>query len=183
MAGKLVQDGLLQFNRSSGAPGRPEVATRINLQRFDLFTLIINMNQNWLKCKTDVDRLVALARFINETMEALAENYRASDVALASDTLAIILDNARIMGIGEHRFAISNNRIDLDDIAAYCRSVLDTNSRGGEAPHSPLFIQFREELLRALASAFRAINTRITSPEERVQNQDVWESLFEDFRS
>jgi len=183
MAGKLVQDGLLLFSRTPGAPGRPEVATRINLQRFDLFSLIITMNQSWLKCRTEVDRLVALARFINETMEALADNYRASDVALAHDTLAIILDNAGIVGIGEHRFAISNNRIDLDDLAAYCRSVLDTNSRSGDTAHSQLFIQFREELLRALASAFRAINTRITSPEERVQNQDVWESLFEDFRS
>lgn len=183
MVGPLVREGLLTPSRTAGGPGRPEVAARIDLKSFDLFTLLISMEQTWIKCKTDVDRLMALARFINETMDALEETYRANDVQVHRDTLANVLEREGIVGVGKYRFIIENNRINLDDFAVYCRRVLDTTARGSEAGPSPLFIEYRDELQRALASAFHAINDRIASPAERVQNQEAWEALFAAFAS
>jgi hypothetical protein len=39
-----------------------------------------------------------------------------------------------------------------------------------------------ETLLRALGTAFEAINSRIASPRVRAQNKEVWEELFATFR-
>ncbi len=181
MVGPLVREGLLmpsRTSRPSEAPGRPDVAARIDLESFDLFTLIISMEQSWLKCKTEPDRLVALVRFINETMDALAETYRAHDVALAPDTLAAILEREGIYGVGDYLFIIENNRINSDDFAAYCRKTFDTSSRSGSVSPSPLFTEYRDHLQHALEMAFHAINARISKPEERVQNQEAWEALF-----
>ncbi|HEY7975837.1 MAG TPA: DUF4388 domain-containing protein [Ktedonobacterales bacterium] len=182
-AGPLVREGLLLPSRTEGARGRPDVAARIDLERFDLFTLLISMEQTWIKCKNEPDRLVALARFINETMEALAETYRANDVALAHDTLASILEREGVYGVGDYLFIIENNRIAIDDFAAYCRKVFDTSSRGSDTTPSLLFIEYRDHLQLALEIAFHAINARILSPAERVQNQEAWEALFMTFSS
>ena len=182
MVGPLVREGLLLPRGTAGAPGRPEAAARIDLERFDLFTLLISMEQVWLKCKTEADRLVALARFINQTMDALAETYKANDVALSPDTLATILEREGIYGVGDYRFVIENNRIALDEFTAYCRRTFDASSRG-DAASSARFIEYRDQLQRALEMAFRAINARISSPAERVQNQEAWEALFMAFSS
>ena len=183
MVGPLVREGLLTPSRGAGGPGRPEVAARIDLKSFDLFTLLISMEQTWIKCKSDADRLVALARFINETMDALAETFRANAVTVHPDTLANVLEREGITGVGNYRFIIENNRINIDEFAVYCRRVVDTGARGSDGASSPLFIEYRGELQRALASAFYAINDRIASPAERVQNQEAWEALFASFAS
>lgn len=182
MVGPLVREGLLLPSRASGTPGRPEVAARIDLERFDLFTLLISMEQTWIKCKTEADRLVALARFINETMDALAETYKANDVTLSADTLVSILEREGIYGVGDYRFVIENNRIALDEFTAYCRRSFDAPSRGDTTP-SARFIEYRDQLQHALELAFRAINARISSPAERFQNQEAWEALFMTFSS
>jgi len=49
MIGPLVQEGLLVPAGSGGGPGLPEEAARLNMQHFDLFTLLIGMEQEWLK--------------------------------------------------------------------------------------------------------------------------------------
>src|SRR5262249_17994074 len=71
--GPLVQKGLLVPVGAAGGPGLPEEAARLSLHAFDLFTLLIGMEQDWLKRKTLADQLVALAGFINQTMRALEE--------------------------------------------------------------------------------------------------------------
>ena len=183
MVGPLVREGLLLPIQSAGAPGRPDVAARIDLTSFDLFTLLISMEQTWIKSKTDVDRLVALVRFINDTMDALAETYRANDVQLSPDTLATVLEREGIYGVGDYRFAIENNRIAVDEFTAHCRKQFENSGRGAESATSPLFVHYRTQLQRALEIAFHAINARISSPEERVQNQEAWEALFTAFTS
>jgi len=180
--GSLVREGLLLPGPESGAPGRPEVADRIELKRFDLFTLLISMEQTWIKCKTEPDRLVTLARFLNDTMEALAETYRANNVTLGPDTLATILEREGIYGVGDYLFVIENNRIAIDEFAAYCRKVFESSARADSTP-SALFVEYRAHLQHALEVAFHAINARIASPAERVQNQEAWEALFMTFAS
>ncbi|HZC08062.1 MAG TPA: DUF4388 domain-containing protein [Ktedonobacterales bacterium] len=183
MVGPLVLEGLLIPSQQYDTRGRPDVAARIDLEHFDLFTLLISMEQTWIKCKSDADRLVALARFINETMQALAETYRANDVALATDTLATLLERHGIYGVGDYLFVIENNRIAIDDFAAYCRKVFDSSARAADGAPSPLFVEYRNHLEHALSLAFHAINARISSPAERVQNQEAWEALFMTFNS
>ena len=183
MVGGLVREGLLMPAGESGAPGRPDAADRIELKHFDLFTPLISMEQTWLKCRTDPDRLVALARFLNETMEALAESYRADNVTVAPDTLATILEREGIFGVGDYLFVIENNRIAIDDFALYCRKVFEPTARGADPTMTALFIEYRDHLLHALEVAFRAINARIPSPSDRVQNQEAWEALLTTFAS
>lgn len=181
MVGMLVREGLLTPRRQGGRPGLPVEAERMNLERFDLFTLLITMEQVWIKAKTEADRLIALAGFINQTMETLDNTYAASGVELAPNTLALLLEREGIHGVGDHLFSIQRNRIDLDAFAGYCHSVFDPVARAGGHEPSPLFSAYRDELERTLAVAFHAINARIASPEERVQNQEAWGALFQAF--
>lgn len=178
MVGPLVREGLLSPSRASAEPRLPEAASRIGLERFDLFSLLISMEQTWIKCKTDADRLIALVRFVNDTMDALAQTYQSHEVSLNPDTLAILLEREGIYGIGNFPFTIDNNRIALDGVSAYIRKTVDTTSRSGESGASPQYAEYREQLQRSLEVAFHAINARISSPAERVQNQEAWEALF-----
>jgi hypothetical protein len=148
------------------------------LHGFDLFSLVIKMEQTWLKCKTDVDRLVALVVFINETMDALAESYRASDVILATDTLETLLEREDRRGVGPYMFVIDQNHIDANDFALYCRRMFEASARGSDSASNPLFLTYRDELQRTLEIAFKRINARVASPRDRVQNQEAWEALF-----
>ncbi|HEX9035582.1 MAG TPA: DUF4388 domain-containing protein [Ktedonobacterales bacterium] len=179
MVGALVRDGLLTPRRLGGRPGLPVEAERMNLEHFDLFTLLINMEQVWIKSKSEPDRLIALARFTNETMAALEETYASSGVELAPTTLASLLDRTGIRGVGDHVFTIRNNRIDIDAFSEHCHKVFGSQALTGGP--SSLFVQYRDELERALEVAFGAINDRIVDPEERVQNHEAWVALFQTF--
>ncbi len=179
MVGTLVREGLLMPRHQGGRPGLPFEAERMNLERFDLFTLLINMEQVWIKAKSEADKLIALARFTNQTMEALEDTYAASGVELAPTTLASLLERENIHGVGDHLFTIQRNRIDLGSFAEYCHAVFDSPPRSGGNEASQLFIEHRDQLERALTAAFQAINARIVSPEERVQNQEAWTALFQ----
>jgi hypothetical protein len=179
MVGQLVRDGLLTPRRQGGRPGLPVEAERMNLERFDLFTLLISMEQVWLKAKSEADKLISLAGFINQTMEALEDTYAASGVELAPNTLVALLEREGIQGIGEHIFTIQRNRIRVDGFSAYCHESFDSIPRNPNGEPGPLFIEFRDEMERALEVAFHSINARISSPEERVQNQEAWTALFQ----
>lgn len=178
MAGPLVQEGLLTPGSGASAPDPSDTASRMALHSFDLFSLVIKMEQTWLKSKTDVDRLVTLVGFINETMDALAESYRASNVGLADGTLAIMLEREGRLGVGQYRFKIDHNHIDASDFALYGRRMLEASGRGGDGAPNPLFLDYRNELLRTLEICFRRINARVAAPSDRVANQEAWEALF-----
>lgn len=181
MVGMLVREGLLTPRHQGGRPGLPVEAERMNLERFDLFTLLITMEQIWIKAKSEAERLIALARFTNQTMEALEDTYAASGVELAPNTLESLLEREGIRGVGDHLFTIHRNRIELDTFGEYCHIVFDPLARGGNSEPNHLFIEYRDQLERALEVAFHAINARIVSSEERVQNQEAWTALFQTF--
>lgn len=181
LVGVLVRDGLLTPRRLGGRPGLPAEAERMNLENFDLFTLLIHMEQVWIKAKSEADKLIALARFINETMAALEDTYAGSAVELAPTTLASLLDRTDIHGVGDHRFLIARNRIDVEAFGAYCHQVFDGSARTGQPGAGSPFEAYRDQLERALGAAFRAINDRIGDPEERAQNQEAWAALFQAF--
>lgn len=182
MVGPLVQEGLLVPVGAEGGPGLPEEAARLSMHNFDLFTLLIGMEQDWLKRKTPADQLIALAGFINQTMQALAESCQASGLSLAPDTLATILSREGVIGIGEYRFRIENNRLDVDDFAAFCRRVIDGSTRNAMGAAKSFYDTAFAVLQEALRVSFQAINARIASPVERAQNQEAWEALFLTFQ-
>jgi hypothetical protein len=181
LVGALVREGLLTPRRLGGRPGLPVEAERMNLERFDLFTLLISMEQAWIKAKSEADKLIALTRFINETMAALEETYAGTAVELAPTSLASLLERTGIYGVGDYRFVIERNRIMTDGLGDYCRKAFDGAAHGDHSAARHLFDQYRAELEGALEAAFRAINDRIADPEERVQNQEAWAALFQTF--
>lgn len=181
LVGTLVREGLLTPRRLGGRPGLPIEAERMTLEHFDLFTLLINMEQEWIKAKNEAEKLVALARFTNQTMAALEAGYSSSGVALTPSTLASLLDRMGITGVGDHHFTIERNQINVELFAEHCHRVFDVAGRGAGAGPSPLFLAYRDQLESALEVAFRAINDRIADPEERVQNQEAWTALFQTF--
>lgn len=182
MIGPLVQEGLLVPMGAAGGPGLPEEAARLSMQHFDLFTLLISMEQDWIKKKNPSDQLIALAGFINQTMRALEEACQSSQLGLSPDTLASILSREGLLGIDNYRFRVERNRIDVDDFAAFCRQMLDGTSRGALGSAKHFYEKCLDVLQRALVASFNAINSRIASPVERAQNQEAWEALFLTFR-
>lgn len=177
----LIQEGLLIPVGAAGGPGLPEEAARLSMHNFDLFTLLIGMEQEWLKKKTPMQQLVALADFINRTMRALEESCQTTGLTLAPDTLASILSREGLVGVENYRFRLDHNRIDTDEFSAFCKQVFD-GSRGSIGSSKPFFDRCSSILERALGAAFESINSRIASPVERAQNQEAWEALFLTFR-
>lgn len=182
MIGPLVQEGLLVPVGAAGGPGLPEEAARLSMQHFDLFTLLISMEQDWIKKKTPADQLIALAGFINQTMRALEEACQSSGLGLSPDTLASILSREGLLGIDNYRFRVDHNRLDVDNFAAFSRQSLDGSSRGALGSAKPFYEKCLDVLQRALGASFNAINARVASPVERAQNQEAWEALFLTFR-
>lgn len=183
MIGPLVQEGLLVPVGAAGGPGLPEEAARLSMQHFDLFTLLISMEQEWIKKKSPVDQLIALASFINQTMRALEEACQSSGLSLSPDTLASILSREGLLGIDDYRFRIERNRLDVDNFAAFCHQALDGSSRGAMGSAKLFYETCLNVLQRALAASFNSINSRVASPVERAQNQEAWEALFLTFGS
>lgn len=182
MIGPLIQEGLLVPVGAAGGPGLPEEAARLSMQHFDLFTLLISMEQDWIKKKSPADQLIALASFINQTMRTLEEACQSSGLGLSPDTLASILSREGLLGIDNYRFHVEHNRLDVDNFAAFCRQVLDGTSRGALGSANLFYETCLDVLQRALAASFNAINARVASPIERAQNQEAWEALFLTFR-
>jgi hypothetical protein len=182
MVGPLVREGLLLPVGAAGRPGLPEEAARLSMEHFDLFTLLITIEQDWLKRKSPADQLVALARFINLTMQSLDEACQMSGLSLASDTLFGLLARERLLRIGDYELHVHDNRIDLEDFEAFCRRSFEGTTRNAIGSAKPFYDLTAGILQRGLEAAFQAINSRIASPVERAQNQEAWEALFQTFR-
>jgi hypothetical protein len=178
----LLRDELLLPVGATNAPGLPNEAERLSMKNFDLFSLVQRMEQDWIKKKSPVDQLIALATYINQTMLSLEDACRNQQLGLAADTLAILLARERLTTINGYDFKIDHNRIDIDDFAVFCRRAFDGNVRNHLQVAPEFYHSGIEILLHALATAFEAINARIASPRMRAQNKEVWEALFATFR-
>jgi hypothetical protein len=183
MVGPLVREGLLVPVGAAGGPGLPEEAARLSMQHFDLFTLLISMEQDWLKRKSPADQLIALAGFINQTMSTLEEACLVTGLSLAPDTLLSLLSREQLLGIGpSYELKVRQNRVDLEDFSAFCHHTFEGTARNALGATKDFYDVTAAVLQRGLAAAFEAINARIASPVERVQNQEAWEALFITFR-
>jgi len=179
----LVHEGLLLPMDAKGPYEPPVEVERMSLSNFDLFSLLIELEQDWVKRrgKTKADHLVALARYINQTMRSLENACRDNGLALSPGTLAGILAKEHLLGVADYQFRIENNQIDVEHFTAFARKHLDA-ARGSASGDDAFYDAASAVLQRALATAFQAINSRVASPTHRAQNQEAWEALFDSFQ-
>jgi hypothetical protein len=177
----LIEQGLLQVRKSGSKPGLPMHAQRLSMKSFDLFSLLSRIEQDWLSRRTPETQLIALAQFINWTMDNLSETCEQNGLNLAPDTLEKLLVRENLAQINAYPLPIANNHILLEDFSQHCRYYF--GSRHAGVTEAVKFYHEASDLLqRALRAAFQAINARIASPIERMQNQETWEALFIGFQ-
>ncbi len=176
----LVERAMLIPVESNSRPGLPIAARRLSMESFDLFGLLSQMEQEWLHRRQPVEQLAGLALFINWTMSNLAETCAHNGITLSADTLASLLQRENLTRIAGYTLKIQENQIDIDDFTQYCRTYLDPRNVD---PAAGKFHDRASTLLqRALRATFQAINARIASPLERMQNQEAWDALFLGFQ-
>jgi hypothetical protein len=158
----------------------PGPAEKLRLEGFQFFDLVARMEQAWERKRNSVDRLAALAEFVNWTMDALADACRANKTELDANTLRSLLAEKRLWYVKDYPFQIDQNHIDVADFAALCKNVLSGES--GDIKRSGEFYDEASSVLRSILSTlFELINARVADPVERMENKEVWEAMFEQF--
>jgi len=155
----------------------PEPAEMLRMEHFELLNLISRMEQHWNRKTTLMDQLPALAEFINWTMEALAEACRTNGTELDPHTLEALLTRNNLRYMGNYRFIVEHNAIDVENFTSLCHEVM----RGEIQKTRDFYEEGAITLQRILSCIFNSINARIVSLNERLENQEVWEAMFIQF--
>ncbi|MDQ2885504.1 MAG: DUF4388 domain-containing protein [Chloroflexota bacterium] len=155
----------------------PAPAERMRLEDFELLNLISRMEQEWVKRRTPMEQLPALVVFVNWTMDALVEMWRANGAELDSNTLRTLMINENLCKMGTYDFQVEQNHIDVESFTALCYEVLSGEMQKAEG----FYDEATMVLHRLLCSLFESINARVADPRERLENQEVWEAMFEQF--
>jgi len=181
---QLVQQKLLMYvfqeitPQSSGREVRlPEPAEALRMESFELLYLISRMEQEWNRKRTPMEQLPALVEFVNWTMDALAETCRARGAELDPNTLETLLSRANLRYMGNYKFKVDNNHIDVDNFKALCYEVLSVNME----QTAEFYDEASIVLQKMLRGIFDTINSRVASRDERLENQEVWEPMFTQF--
>lgn len=153
----------------------PGPAEKLRLEHFELLNLLIRMENHWEGLQTQNQRLLALAEFVNWTMEALIEACRAKGIELDMNMLRDLLIAENLMNIGNYQFSIEYNHVDVNDFRTLCNAVLSDRLGNANDFYDIAFSVF----LNILRVLFTAINARTASPRERMENQEAWEAMFE----
>lgn len=155
----------------------PDPAERLRMENFALLDLISRMEQEWDNRRTPTEQLPALVEFINWTMDALAETCRANGIELDPNTLLTLMHNENLWYMGNYEFRVEQNHIDVANFTALCHEVLNGNIKEAAG----FYDEASMVLQRLLCSIFEMINARVANPRERLENQEVWEAMFEQF--
>jgi hypothetical protein len=155
----------------------PGPAERLRMESFELMNLLSRMEQEWHHHSTPERQLTALAEFVNWTMDALSEACLANGAELDPNTLEGLLTRHKLHYMGNYRFIIENNTIDIENFTALCYEVLqgEIQKAGGFFEEASIVLQ------RILLCIFDSINGRVASLYERLENQEVWEAMFTQF--
>src|SRR6266699_829465 len=171
----LYQDFGLRSNERDAR--LPDPAEKLRMESFELLNLISRMEQEWNRRHTPMDQLPALVEFVNWTMDALAETCRARGAELDPNTLRWMLYREGLSYMGNYEFKIDQNHINVDNFKLLCYEVLSLNMEQTQDFYDEAVIV----LQRILRCIFDAINSRVVSLDERLENQEVWEAMFEQF--
>ncbi len=181
---QLVQQNLAQPvfqeqpNQGDSRKARlPEAAEKLRMENFQLLDLISRMEQEWEKKHTPTEQLPTLVRFVNWTMDALIDAYRSSRVELDPNMLRTLLINENLLYMGTYEFRVDHNNIDVDDFTNLCDAVMNDSMHAA----TDFYDEASSVLQRMLRTIFSSINARVVSPRERLENQEVWEAMFEQF--
>ncbi len=181
---QLVQQNLAQpvfqeqpYQGNSRKMRLPEAAEKLRMENFQLLDLISRMEQEWERKHTPTEQLPTLVRFVNWTMDALIDAYRNSRTELDPDMLKMLLINENLLYMGTYEFRVDHNNIDVDDFTNLCDAVMNDSMHAA----SDFYDEASSVLQRMLRTIFSSINARVVSPRERLENQEVWEAMFEQF--
>jgi len=170
----VYQDTMPRDGRKIQLPGPAE---KLRLENFQLLDLLSRMEIEWDKRGTPTEQLPALVEFVNWTMDALAETCRLNGVELDPNTLRSLMFNEQLGYMGSYAFRVNQNHIDVENFTALCYEVLN-----GDIKKSAAFYDEATMVLRRLLCAvFETINARVADPIERLENQDNWETMFDQF--
>lgn len=171
----VLQEVTPQVNRRTVR--LPGPAEKLRMESFELLNLIARMEQEWLRRHNPMEQLPALVEFINWTMDALSETCHARGTDLDPNTLRMLLSRERLRNMGTYEFKFDQNHIDVDNFTSLCYNVLSGNIQkaGDFYDEASLVLQ------RILRCLFDTINSRVASLDERLENQEVWEAMFEQF--
>ncbi len=169
--------GTSNSNGRNNSVRLPDPAERLRMESFELLNLISRLEQEWNHRRTPEEQLPALVEFINWTMDALADTCRANGTELNPATLENLLVRHKLRFMGNYRFLIYNNNIDVDDFTTLCRGIL----QGDLVKAHDFFEEASIVLQRIMLCVFDSINGRIASLYERLENQEVWEAMFTQF--
>ncbi len=162
---------------NAGSVRLPEPAEMLRMEHFELLNLISRMEQHWLRKTTPMDQLPALAEFVNWTMDALADACKANNTDLDPNTLELLITRNALRYMGNYRFIINRNTIDVENFTSLCHEVM----RGEIRKANDFYEEGAITLQRILSCIFDSINARIVSLSERLENQEVWEAMFTQF--
>lgn len=155
----------------------PEPAEKLRLENFAFLDLISRMEQEWEKQHTPTEQLPSLIKFINWTMDTLAETCRTNGIVLDPNTLRSLMINENLWRMGNYQFRVEQNHINVEDFTTLCYEVLN-----GDIKQAAGFYDEASVLLQnLLCSIFELINSRVANPRERIENQEVWEAMFDQF--
>ncbi len=166
-----------QSNLATGSVRLPEPAEMLRMEHFELLNLLSRMEQRWLRKTTPMDQLPALAEFINWTMNALADACKANGTELDPHTLESLMTRNNLSYMGNYRFMIERNAIDVENFTSLCHEVM----RGEIQKANDFYEEGALVLQRILSNIFDSINSRVVSLAERLENQEVWEAMFSQF--
>jgi hypothetical protein len=110
-------------------------------------------------------------------MDALSETARSNGTVLDPNTLRSLMYSERLSHMGTYEFRVDQNHIDVESFRTLCREVLSGDMQQAEA----FYNQASMVLHRLLCCIFESINARVANPRERLENQEVWEAMFEQF--
>lgn len=154
----------------------PNPAEKLRLEDFHLLDLLGRMELAWDVRKRPMERLPALAEFVNWTMDALAETCHMNDIELDPNTLQNLLIKDHLYSVGSYTFQVSENHIDVASFTELCEEIQEDFRK------TQMFYEQAVNILqRILANIFETINARVANPRERLENQDVWEAMFQQF--
>ncbi len=170
----LVSEALIYAKMGEHSVELPAVARTITAQHVDLFTLFSRMEQDWRKRKSPVEQVIALATYINWTMDALDDAWRQNGLVLPADSLATLLQREGCTSVLGHPLRIVGNQVIADDLAAFLRQLANHPMR---ELHEAYAI-----LSQALRAVFIAINQRVDSLQDRNYYELAWTELFSEFR-
>jgi len=173
----IGQEAIPHSNGNERNVRLPVPAERLRMESFELMNLISRMEQDWLNHLTPEQQLPALAEFVNWTMEALSETCRANGTELDPNTLEELLIRYNLRYMGNYKFIINNNMIDVENFTSLCYEVLQDDMQKAH----DFFEEASIVLQHMLLCIFDSINGRVASLYERMENQEVWEAMFTQF--